>query len=125
MKHVALAVALLLLGVAHWLTYRSVSVELRGQVFNLTGHLLSTALIGWVAYVYRRSPSVVLVAALVGGWTALVAGCSGWWLIERWPRIPGGDLCSDRLELPLGLLGMAAALLVARQIYTPTKKGAP
>lgn len=121
MKHKRLSAALLLAGSVHWLAYRNVDPELRGQVWNLTGHALSTLAIGWLAYVYRASPAVVIVAALVAAWTAQVAFCSGWWLVERWPRVAGESLCSERLGFPLGTLGCVAALLVAAHL----SKGRP
>lgn len=67
---------------------------------------------------WRSDPAVLLVCALLAGWAAQTAGCSVAWLIEPWELQPGGEICSDRLGIPLGTMGCVAALLVAAHTST-------
>jgi len=118
MKGSRLAFVLLLAGLLHNNLYKHASAPLAGRVFVVTGHLLIALLVAvlcWVAH-KQKARSVVLVCLLIAGYTLQVAGCNLWWMIEPWPVVPGGELCSDRLGLPLGLVGLAAACMVAAHI---------
>lgn len=115
MKHRLLSAFLLVLIVLHNNAHKLGEWKSRGQVFNVTGHLLIACLLGWLAYTHK-SAGLVLVCALGIGYALQVAGCSAAWLWQPWQVTPGGDLCSDGLKFPLGLLGLTAALLVAAHL---------
>jgi len=111
-----MAAGLLVLGVAHNQAHKLAPAEHAAMVWNVTGHALALYLLALVLLAWRSSRAVLLVGALIAGYLLQVLGCSLWWLLDPWPLVEGGEICSDRLHFPLGTLGLAAALLVAAEL---------
>lgn len=44
--------------------------------------------------------------------------CSAWWLIEPWPVLPGQSLCSARVDIDLGAIGLMALAWIAYKLTT-------
>lgn len=120
MKNAGTALGLLVLLVIHNNAHKWVPPDLRGHVFNVTGHGLLAVCLAALLVIFWRSGALVLVCALGIGYALQVAGCSAWWLVAPWPTTPTGELCSERLGLPLGLFGLAAALLLAAHLRRNT-----
>jgi hypothetical protein len=117
MKPLTLPAGLLLAGAIHNQAHKWADPADSAMVWNATGAGLALFLLCCVAWAHRDSAAVLLVCALLAGWAAQTAGCSVAWLIEPWELVEGGEICSDRLGVPLGALGCMAALLVAAHLY--------
>jgi hypothetical protein len=111
MRPAWLAAGLLTAGIVHNTAHRYVPEDARGFVWNITGALLLAGLLLIVA-TQARSTAVWLVVALLVGHALQVAGCSVAYLWEPWPIVPGDDLCSDGLSVPLGTLGLVGVALL-------------
>jgi hypothetical protein len=116
-RRLALPAGLLLAGAIHNQAHKWADPVDSAMVWNATGAGLALFLLCCVAWAHRDSAAVLLVCALLAGWAAQTASCSVAWLIEPWELVEGGEICSDRLGVPLGTLGCMAALLVAAHLY--------
>lgn len=104
-----MAVALLLLIVLAGYGWQHVPIDAQADVASIGAHVVILALVVLVG-VGRRSLWPVL--GLQAGFSLQSAGCSAAYLIAPWPVDPGAEQCSARLGLPLGLMGLVAALLI-------------
>lgn len=87
--------------------------EHAADLWNIAGAVHTSFLLFIVGLVFR-SPEVWAVVALLLGFKLMVIGCNAWYVLDPWPIGPGEAMCSARLNLPLGGLGLGlGALLVA------------
>ena len=121
MKHKATALALLLAGCAASYGWQFVPAQYVGAAWYISQSLWQVALLALLAVVYR-SLSVVLVCALLAVFSLMVAGCEAAFLVKPWPMNPGDELCSARLNYPLGLLGAVIALGLVMSIVREKRK---
>lgn len=112
----AMPAVLLLLGAAHNNAHKLVPAALAGRVYLITGAVLITVLLLALGLLVRHVLLWPVVALLVG-YQLQAIGCNLWWLARPWRIVPGRELCSDRLEAPLGTLGLWAAAMLAQHLY--------
>jgi hypothetical protein len=120
-------VALLLaMGARHYL-YDAWPPELRGLASKALGAIALLTLIWVVHSLAPRSSALTLVAL---GWSVeevQVVLCSFAYMHQPWPVAPGQSICSARLDLDLGAIGIVVlfwlSLYVYRSLYgrTPTR----
>jgi CDP-diglyceride synthetase len=113
-RHRLLAAALLVLVVVHNNAYKMAEHATQGHTWNLTGHVLISAMLLWIAYTHR-STLVTIVCSLGLAYSLQVVLCAIWWFVERWPNCAECWTCSDSLAIPLGMFGLVAACFVAAQ----------
>lgn len=97
------AVLLLIWGAVHYL-YKWAPPDLQGAVFNVTRSAASIVLVSCLLLAIPSKVAVVVGAGLMAE-DAQVVGCGIWWLIDPWK--PGDELCSERLGIPLGAIGLS------------------
>lgn len=100
-----LAALLLLLWASVHYGYKLAPADLQGAWFNVARSASSLVLLGLVLMAMPHRAALVIGAGLAAE-DAQVVGCGLWWLVDSWP--PGGELCSERIGLPLGAFGLAA-----------------
>lgn len=126
MRHRCTAFALLLLGlfVAFVWTIPNhlwpLDREMVGQVWNASGAVLriGTFLLLIVAY---RTWEMVAVCCLLMTFDLMVAGCSLAFLYSPWVIDPSQEACSQRLHIPLGIVGALIGLLLLLAILRGKK----
>lgn len=111
MKHWATALLLLCVFVTHNSVHKIVPWPIRGHAFTITGHMALAVVLCLLMLAYR-SRAIIVVGLLALGYVGQVAGCNALWLYEPWPVTPDGELCSDKVGWPMGLLGAYAAVTV-------------
>lgn len=109
MKHKATALAMLIAGCIASYGWQFLPPHFAGAAWYITQSLWQVLLLALLAAIYR-SAAVVLVCALLSVFSLMVAGCEAAFLVNPWPMNPGDELCSARLNYPLGLLGAVIAL---------------
>lgn len=102
------ALILLLVGLAAAYLWQVTAFD-PAYVWNASGATYRVLLLGLVAVAYKSTP-VRLVCLLLSGCDLMVAGCSIAYLIQPWQVSPDQELCSSRLNMPLGLVGAVLAL---------------
>lgn len=117
-----LALVLLVFGVLHNNAFKWFGPELRPWVWNITGAVYPIALLVLLA-VLARSRYVWLSCMVLIGFSLQVAGCTIWYLIDPWTIDPKQELCSQRLQAPLSMVGLWLASLVAQHIYSRGRHG--
>jgi hypothetical protein len=120
-KHKATALALLVIGCAAAYGWQFVPAQYVGAAWYISQSLWQVVLLALLACVYR-SRAVVLVCALLAVFSLMVAGCEAAFLVKPWPMNPGDELCSARLNYPLGLLGAVIALGLVLSIIREQKR---
>lgn len=114
-----LAAALLTLCAARHYGWALVDPEIAGIVSKMLG---SIAAIGLLAIIWMQSRPVGLIAFIVGSWYAFeelqTVVCSALYLIEPWAIKPGQAMCSAKVGVDIGLVGIIAisafCVLIAR-----------
>ena len=101
------AVLLLVAGVLRHQVWEHVAPDQQARVWNMLG---AVAIIVLLWMVVRAEKSAL--ASIVAFWWAyeetLVAGCSGWHLLDPWIVGPGQELCSSRVGFKLGSITLLA-----------------
>lgn len=110
-RYVALAVALMLVIVPGAYAWQAFHPAQQGDVSSIGVHTVMMVLAVLLGIAYR-SDALWLPLSLQIGYSAQYAGCSLAYLIAPWPVGPGAEQCSARLGIPLGLMGLVAALLI-------------
>jgi hypothetical protein len=87
-------------------------IEVQGQVWNAQRSVLVLLCFGMLANAYR-SRAVLLVLGMLAVFEVLTFGCSLWWLADPLRQVVGEEQCSARFNMPLGLFGLAAGLVLA------------
>jgi hypothetical protein len=116
MKHRNTALALLLVGMALSYGWQWAPEELMGTAWNITTSVLVILLLALLGLVLA-SPEIWLVAALLAVFKLVVITCDVWYAVAPWPVKPGQALCSARLNLPLGVVGLFLGVVLAAAIY--------
>jgi len=88
---------------------------------SYTGEAMALLLLFMVGNAYRGR--VAVVAAMLGLWQALTAGCSLAYLLKPWPVQPGQGQCSAALDWPLGAVQAWLGMLLAVAIYRERRHG--
>lgn len=122
MKHVGFALALLLAGLGWNNAHKWVPDVHAGHVWSASGGAFIALLLAVLALVWGHW-AVTLVCLLLIGYALQVFACNLWFVFDPWVKPAGGELCSSRLGMPLGLVGLWVASLVAQYIYTRGKHG--
>ena len=101
--------------------------ELRGLASKALGALALLTLVWLVHSLAPRSPALTAVALWWSIEEVQVALCSFAYMVSPWPVAVGQSICSARLDLDLGAVGIVVvfwlALYVYRSLYgrnTPT-----
>lgn len=115
-RAVATPALLLLAGVVHNNAHKWVPAALSGRVYLITGAALIVLLLLTVGLLARQ-PLLWPVIALLAGYALQAIGCNVWYVLAPWPVQPGGELCSDRMQVPIGTLGLWAAAMLAQNLY--------
>lgn len=113
MKHGHAALLLLIAGMLAQFSWQWAprEIEVQGQVWNAQRAVLVLLCFGLVANAYRTR-AVLLVLAFLAVFEVMTFGCSLWWLADPIPQVAGDEQCSARLNVPLGLFGLAAGLVL-------------
>lgn len=113
-------VLLLVMACRHYL-YDLWPAELRGLASKALGAI---ALLSLVWLCVALAPRSHLITAVALWWSieeVQVALCSFAYMVKPWPVAPGQSICSARLDLDLGAIGIVVvfwlALFVIRSIY--------
>ena len=117
-----LALVLLIVGMVTSYSWRFAPAGAEADVWNIATHLHNLILLGLVGLAVQDR-AVWWVVALVAVWQVLPAACSVWWLVDPWPVSPTDERCSRRLEIPLGLIGLGAAVWLAGAVYRMKRGG--
>ena len=112
MKQILGALALLLAGLAWNNGWKWAPPEHAGRVFVASSGAFIAALLLWGALLVRSKPI---------GYALQVAGCNALYIVAPWPVRTNDELCSTRIGLPLGLLGLWMATMLAQWIYSTRK----
>lgn len=120
MKHPRAALALLLPGMGLTYAWHWVPDELAGYAWNISASLLVVFLLAVIGIVFA-SVEVWAVCALLAMLKLMVVGCDVWYMVDPWPAKLGDDLCSARLNMPLGVVGLSLATLIGVTIYRGRK----
>ncbi len=113
MRHPRVALAMLVVGMFMSYIWHWVPEEFTAFAWNVSTSILVVYLLAQAGLVFS-STEVWTVVALLAAFKLMVIGCSTWYLFDPWPVEPGQALCSARLNMPLGSIGLGlGALLVA------------
>lgn len=115
-RYEVLAAWLLAAGVAAHFAWKAVQVDLQGQAWNASGAAQQLLLLALVANAYRAR-AVLWVCGLLAMWQLMVAGCSLAYMAAPWPIKPGQAQCSAALDVPLGLVSLWVASLLAARLW--------
>lgn len=122
------AVLLVALFVRHY-AYDLWPPELRGLASKALGALALLSLVWLVVSLVPRSTAVTLVALWWSVEEVQVALCSFAYMVRPWPVPVGHSICSARLDLDLGAVGIVVifwlALYVYRSLYGRTTTTRP
>ncbi len=121
MKHWLTAITLLCVGMYAIYAWRfgDWSPNIKGQVWNLSGSFYRLFLLSLILVAYR-STAMRLATLLMILFDLVIAGCTTGWLIYRWEIIPGQG-CTERLAIPLGVIGAALGLALLLWITESNK----
>ena len=116
-----LAALLLVAGAVRHQVWENVAAESAAYVWNICGALAMLVLIEVIVQQHRDA-----ALSLVGKWwqyeEALVAGCSGWHLLDPWEVGPGQELCSSRLGFQLGSITLLALGWIAATLLDDMRR---
>lgn len=110
-----LAAVLLVLWFSTHYLYALFPPELRGAVFNISRSAASIILVCMLLLAIPSKLAVIAGTGLIAE-DAQVVGCGLWWMIDPWPVVVGAELCSEKMGLPLGAVGIALLGTVAWHI---------
>lgn len=117
------ALSLLVFGLACSYAYAWASPAISADVQNIAGALMTLGLLVLAGLAFG-SVEVWSVVALLSLFKVMVIGCNTWYVLDPWPVKPGQPLCSTRLNLPLGVIGLAlAAALAAYLLFRGNNDG--
>lgn len=109
-------VLLLVMGARHYL-YDAWPPELRGLASKALGALALLSLVWLVVSLVPRSTAVTLVALWWSIEEVQVALCSFAYMVRPWPVPVGHSICSARLDLDLGAVGIVVIFWLALYVY--------
>ena len=113
-------VLLLVLAARHY-GYDFWPAELRGLASKALGALALVTLVWLAVLQVQRSLAIYAVALWFSVEEVQVTLCSFLYMRKPWPVQPGQSICSARLDLDLGALGIVVvfwlSLLVLRSLY--------
>ena len=110
------AVLLLAMGARHYL-YDAWPPELRGLASKALGALALLTLIWTVHHLAPRASALTLVALWWSVEEVQVALCSFAFMHRPWPVAPGQSICSARLDLDLGAIGIVVVFWLSLYVY--------
>lgn len=110
-----MALALLVVGLFCSYTWYWTDGPHDATLWNIAG-ATQTAFLLVLIGIICRSPEVWCVVALLAMFKLMVIGCNAWWMVAPWPVKPGQALCSTKLNLPLGAIGLGLGALLAAGI---------
>ena len=119
-RYASLAFWLLVLGVVLHFGWRGASAQFEGHAWNASQALLTFAAIALVASAYRTK-DVLLSCGLLAVWQIMTVGCSIAYMVKPFATEPGKASCSAALDLPVGLLSCALALLLLAHLLRPAR----
>jgi predicted membrane metal-binding protein len=115
---VGLALAFLAVAATRHYLWPHFPAEMQGMVSKGCGAAAILFLLGVCAW---RSSRLLLLVIAYWAWEELqVVLCSGLYLVEPWEVQPGQGICSAKIGLDLGALGI---LIVAGLLYYITRVG--
>lgn len=117
----ALALVLLVVGLLAFYSWQWAPSQHSGTVFALATHAYAAVLLLVLALVLR-DPVLWAVLLLLMACSLLVVGCNTAYLIEPWPVADGDDICSAKLNVPVGTIGLALFLGLTGGVYMAKKK---
>lgn len=109
-------VLLLVMGARHYL-YDAWPPELRGLASKALGALALLSMVWLVVSLVPRSTPVTLVALWWSIEEVQVALCSFAYMVRPWPVHVGHSICSARLDLDLGAVGIVVIFWLALYVY--------
>jgi hypothetical protein len=109
-------VLLLVMGARHYL-YDAWPPELRGLASKALGALALLSMVWLVVILVPRSTPVTLVALWWSIEEVQVALCSFAYMVRPWPVPVGHSICSARLDLDLGAVGIVVIFWLAIYVY--------
>jgi len=109
-------VLLLVMGARHYL-YDAWPPELRGLASKALGALALLSMVWLVVSLVPRSTPVTLVALWWSIEEVQVALCSFAYMVRPWPVPVGHSICSARLDLDLGAVGIVVIFWLAIYVY--------
>lgn len=109
-------VLLLVMGARHYL-YDAWPPELRGLASKALGALALLSMVWLVVSLAPRSTPVTLVALWWSIEEVQVALCSFAYMVRPWPVPVGHSICSARLDLDLGAVGIVVIFWLAIYVY--------
>lgn len=109
-------VLLLVMGARHYL-YDAWPPELRGLASKALGALALLSMVWLVVSLAPRSTPVTLVALWWSIEEVQVALCSFAYMVRPWPVPVGHSICSARLDLDLGAVGIVVIFWLALYVY--------
>lgn len=109
-------VLLLVMGARHYL-YDAWPPELRGLASKALGAIALLSLVWLVVSLVPRSTPVTLVALWWSIEEVQVALCSFAFMVRPWPVAVGQSICSARLDLDLGAVGIVVIFWLALYVY--------
>ena len=115
MSRFNLAAALLLIGASRHYGWMLVDPEFRGIVSKALGALAAMCLIAIIAY-HVAGKWVLLVSAAYGFEELQTFACSVMYWFEPWPVEAGQSICSARLGLDIGAVGIFVVGLLAYKL---------
>lgn len=118
-----LALALLVVGLISCYAWQWVPAADAGSVFAMVTHWYIVVLLLVLGLVLQDA-RVWWVTCYLCVCSLMVVGCNAWWLAAPWQAAPGDELCSTRLNWPLGAIGLVLFLALCGGVYTNKRKGA-
>lgn len=115
MKHQRVALVTLIVGLFCSYTWYWSDGPHDADWWNIAGAVQTGFLLLVLGLVFR-SPEVWAVVALLGTFKLMVIGCNTWFVLDPWPMKPGQALCSTRLNVPLGAIGLGLGVLLVAGI---------
>lgn len=112
MKHQRLALVLLVTGLLFSYAWYWAPDQYAGEAFSIVTSAHIIFVMGFIGFVFR-SPEVLAVVALIILFKMMVIGCNVWFIVDPWPIQPGQAMCSARLNMPLGFVGLGLGVLLA------------
>lgn len=91
--------------------------ELRGLASKALGALALLSMIWLAVWLAPRSLPVTLVALWWSIEEVQVALCSFAYMLKPWPVAPGQSICSARLDLDLGAIGIVIVFWLSLYVY--------
>lgn len=121
MKHQKLALVMLVTGLLLSYSWQWVPVQYSGEAFSIVTSLHVIVVLYIIGMTFT-SPEVLAVVALLIMFKLTVITCNAWYIVDPWEVRPGEALCSARLNMPLGFIGLGLGVLLAARIARGRKK---